>query len=193
MPEEKGKVTQPKTEDPIDKLLKRVDSGESFAYLKDQDVSLPGYSTASEMNKFGQSKHDKPLTEQYFQTQVGDKQKPFEYQRAAEQSNWDKAANGTLRLAGRALTSGAEGILTPFVGTFSAIKDGKFSSFYDNPVTKGLDDIDKSIKEGLPLYDSREAENAHGIDKLKYANTLFGDIFDGIGYSIGAVGSVNPA
>lgn len=189
MPEEKDKVIQPKTEDPIDKLLKRVDSGESFAYLKDQNVSLPGYSTSDEMNKFGQSKHDQPLTEQYFQNQVGDKQKPFEYQRAAEQSNWDKAANGTIRLAGRALTSGAEGILTPFVGTFSAIKDGKFSSFYDNPVTKALDEIDKGIKEFLPLYNTREAEEAHGIDKLKYANTLFGDIFDGIGYSIGAIAS----
>lgn len=173
-------------EDPLDKFTKRVSSGENFEYLK-SSVSQPGYSTKEEMNVFGQSKHDKPLTEQYFQQQEGDKSKPFQYQRGAEQSYLDKAANGTLRLAGRAITSGTEGLLTPFVGTFMAIKDGKFSSFYDNPVSKTLDSADKGVKEAFGLYDTRESEEAHGLDKLKYANTLFGDVFDGIGYSLGSI------
>ncbi len=108
-------------------------------------------------------------------------------QRGQLQPWYDKAANGVVNMAGRTVTSAAEGILNPFIGTFYAIKDGKASSYIDNPFTSLIDNADKQIKEAVPFYQTKEEENAHGLSKLAYGNTYFRDVLDGVGFSLGAM------
>ncbi len=100
---------------------------------------------------------------------------------------YDKAANGVVNMAGRTVTSAAEGILNPFIGTFYAIRDQKLSSYIDNPFTSLIDETDKQIKEAVPFYQTKEEGNAHGLSKLAYGNTYFRDVLDGVGFSLGAM------
>lgn len=111
----------------------------------------------------------------------------LEYIRGARQPWYDKAANGVVNMSGRIATSAAEGILNPFVGTFYAIKDGKLSSYIDNPFTQLIDSADEQIKAAVPFYQTEEEQNAHGLSKLLYANTYFRDVLDGVGFSLGAM------
>ena len=158
--------------------------------LKNQLLTLKnsGYSPG-EFQNFGTSKHDKPLTRGYFTPQQGDLSSPFQYQRGENQTTWDKAGNGVVNMTGRLATSAAEGIVNPFVGTFYALRDQEASSFYDNPFTQLLDKADKQIKEAVPFYQTREQEGLHGFDRLTkdFANTLWRDVADGVGFSIGAM------
>ncbi len=107
--------------------------------------------------------------------------------RGERQPWYDKAANGVVNMSGRALTSGAEGILNPFIGTFYAIKDGKLSSYIDNPFNRLMDSADKQIKEAVPFYSTKEEKESHGLNKLLYANTYFRDALDGVGFTLGAL------
>ena len=139
-----------------------------------------GWSAKESKNNYGDSKYDQSLTKQYFEPDENGKT-GMDYQRAAMQSNWSKAGNGILNMAGRAVTSGAEGILNPFVGTFYAIANGSLASYIDNPFTRLMDSADKQVKEALPFYSTKEADEAHGLSKLLYANTWYRDVLDGIG------------
>ena len=163
-----------------------------FSGVSAQDIlrpsEMPGYSKSSGYGKYGESQYDRQTTSDYFRPDESGKA-GFEYQRGEAQPWYDKAANGLVNMAGRTLTSGAEGILNPLVGTFYAIKDQKFSSFYDNPFTKTLDEADKQIKDAIPFYSTKREDEAHGFEKLMYGNTLWRDVLDGVGYSLGAIGS----
>lgn len=156
-----------------------------------------GYSKQSGYNKFGKSKYDEQLTSEYFQPEQGDDIAAFERVRAAKQDNWDKAANGIIRAAAKVVPRAVEGIVNPFYGTVASLAstdaegnwDPDFSKFWDNSLTNGVQAASEYLDKELPLYATRQAENAKGLEKLLYANTLWGDVLDGMSYSAAAMAS----
>jgi len=139
------------------------------------------------MEHSDKSQYDEGFVPDRYADDPNSNEKNLGYYRGEKQPWYDKAANGVVNLAGRALTSGAEGILNPFIGTFYALADGKLSSFIDNPFTRLADDVDKQIKEAVPFYSTRAEESAHGLEKLLYGNTYFRDVLDGVGFTLGAM------
>ena len=155
-----------------------------------------GYSTKNAFNKLGQSKYDSAqYTEGYLNPEEGDNVSAFERLRAVRQDNWDKAANGITRAAAKIVPRAIEGIVNPFYGTVAALAhtdeegnwDPSFNSFYDNSLTNGVQAASEYLDKELPLYATREAQNAKGLEKLLYANTLWGDVLDGMSYSAAAM------
>jgi len=159
---------------------KPIESNLSFTKILRESPDK-GESTDIQLGQYGVS------NSQYDTNVTPENVKNLEEIRANKQSTWDKAGNGLANLAGRTITSGAEGILNPFIGTFNAIKDGQLSSYYDNPFTRTLEEVDKQIKEQVPFYSSNQEKEAHGFEKLLYGNTLWRDVLDGVGYSLGAI------
>lgn len=145
--------------------------------------------------KFGESQHDESLTKDYFKPEHGDNVAAFERVRGAKQDNWDKAANGIIRAAAKIVPRTVEGIVNPFYGSVAALtatnKDGKWdpdaSKFWDNAITNGVTAASEFLDKELPLYSTKEAEDTHGFSKLLKANTVFGDIMDGMSYSAAAM------
>ncbi len=136
----------------------------------------------SKKGNFGKSKYD--ITETPGSAiQSGE----YKYYRGEKQSTWDKAANGLIRFAGKTPMRAIEGILNPFLGTGLALVNGDMSKTWDNGLTNSVLNASEALDDIAPLYSTRAAENAHGLDKLTYANTLWGDILDGVSYSTSAM------
>lgn len=135
---------------------------------------------------YGESKLDQPIPT--IETlQSGE----YQYYRGQKQSNWDKAANGLIRFAGKTPLRAIEGIVNPFLGTGLALTNNDASKIWDNEVTNSVSNASTALDEMFPLYSTKAAENAHGLSKLAYANTLWGDILDGVSYSSAAMLSGN--
>ena len=129
--------------------------------------------------------------------------------RAYSQSNWDKAGNAVGRFAGRAITSAAElggnvyGLAKLGVelnmdplnrimygkknGTMEGYKEPTWATIFDNEVTRGLDNMDSTIKEWLPQYKTENYKNANWYEKLGYANFYFDELADAAGFAVGSV------
>lgn len=150
---------------------------------------LPGYSKEAGYNNFGNSKHDEQLTKDYFGVEQGDNTYGFERVRAEKQTVSDKAANGITRALIKTGTRTLNGIISPLYGAVSAIYNQDASKIWDNKLTEMSSDIESSLDKALPLYKTKREEDAHGLNKLLYANTLYGDVLDGISYSAAALGS----
>ena len=130
---------------------------------------------------FGNSKYDTQTS-----TALLTKQNELNYLRGERQSNWAKAGNGLVGMAGKTLTTATEGIINPFYGTVAAIANGNFNSYYNNDLTKQLDKINEAVDESNPFYSDKEESTDQGLAKLWHANTIFRDIMGGAGTSIGA-------
>ena len=72
------------------------------------------------MEHSDKSQYDEGFVPDRYADDPNSNEKNLGYYRGEKQPWYDKAANGVVNLAGRALTSGAEGILNPFIGTFYA-------------------------------------------------------------------------
>lgn len=132
----------------------------------------------SETNKtFGQSKYDTNVPVSMVES--GD----YNYLRGERQSVGDKAANGVLRALTKTGIRAINGVVSPFYGLASSLYNQDASRIWDNKLTELTMDLEKGLDESLPLYNTKAYENAHGLSKLLYANTLYGDIMDGISYS----------
>lgn len=115
--------------------------------------------------------------------------------RGQRQSGLDKAANGVVRAAAKIVPRAIEGVVNPFYGSIAALtatdKDGNWdpdaSKFWDNALTNGAVAASQYLDKQLPLYATKEAEQAKGFEKLLYANTWAGDILDGMSYSAAAM------
>ena len=118
------------------------------------------------------------------------------YLRGERQSKLDKLGNGLVNMAGKTITTAAEGIINPFYGTIAALtntKDGKWdpsaNAYFNNTFTKGLDNVDKFFEETNPTYENKTEANAKGLAKLWSFNTISRDILGGAGTTIGAIAS----
>jgi len=131
---------------------------------------------------FGTSQYDKPQETSWNELKTGD----YNYLRGERQSNWTKAGNGLVGMAGKTLTTAAEGIINPFYGTVAALANGDFNSYYNNDLTQTLDKINAAVDKSNPFYSDKEESTDQGLAKLWHANTIFRDIMGGAGTSIGA-------
>ena len=170
-----------------------VSNGLLGVEFKESQLAELGYSgaTAAKFGNtdFGESQYDDPnLRSEYI---LG---KESGYLRGERQTNWDKLGNGLVNMTGKALTTAAEGIVNPFYGTIAALthtdKNGKWdpsaNAYYNNDLTKTLDNVNKFLEETNPTYEDKEEANAKGLDKLWSFNTISRDILGGAGTTIGA-------
>ncbi len=145
-------------------------------------IELGGLDISGRPTKFGESKYDTP------DISINDlKAGNLDYIRAERQSNWAKAANGILKATAKIVPRTVEGIVNPIYGSLDALFSWDKSKLWDNAVVDAANNTSDALEKALPLYTSKEAQNAHGFDKLLYANTYFGDILDGISYSASAL------
>lgn len=103
--------------------------------------------------------------------------------RDAEQSRWDKWANGSVKALGKLATSAIEGvgsIATIPYGLVKGVSTGDWSGFYDNALGNGLDAFNDALTEALPNYSSRRDTT---FDADFWADQFLG----GAGYMGGAL------
>jgi len=116
------------------------------------------------------------------------------YLRGERQSNWDKLGNGLVNMAGKTITTAAEGIVNPFYGTIAALTntnakgewDPSANAYYNNAWTQTLDKVGKGFEEFAPTYETKAEATATGLGKLWSFNTISRDILGGAGTTIGA-------
>lgn len=161
--------------------------------FEDSQIEQLGYTgtTAAKFGNtdFGESQYDDPsLRSEYI---LGNEKG---YLRGERQTKLDKLGNGLVNMAGKALTTAAEGIVNPFYGTVAALTntnakgewDPSANAYYNNDLTKSLDNVNKFLEETNPTYETKAEATATGLGKLWSFNTISRDILGGAGTTIGA-------
>lgn len=120
---------------------------------------------------------------------------------AQQQGGASQLANGLLKGLATTATTAVGGTAGLINGVYQWAKDGKFSSFYDNPMTQKIDQISQNLENQLPNYQSKEeadrawynprtylTANFWGDNILKNAGFAAGSILSGLAW--GKVGSM---
>jgi len=107
---------------------------------------------------------------------------------AQGQSFGAKMVNGVskgLLLTGTTFLQSTIGLVN---GTYQAINDGKFSSFYDNEFNRKLDEINKSAEDALPNYYTAAERDASWYSPKYWAtgNFLWDGVVKNLGFAAGA-------
>lgn len=109
-----------------------------------------------------------------------------------QQQSWvDKWKNGAIKMAGTAAASFVSGTAGLVYGIGSAIKDGKFSSLYNNDMTRNMD---KTFIQGLEdkypnFYTAKERDaDWWSPDNIWTANFFSDKLMKNLGYTVGALG-----
>jgi hypothetical protein len=107
---------------------------------------------------------------------------------AQGQSFGAKMVNGVskgLLLTGTTFLQSTVGLVN---GTYQAISDGKFSSFYDNEFNRSLDEINKYAEDALPNYYTAEERDASWYSPKYWAtgNFLWDGVIKNLGFAAGA-------
>jgi len=107
---------------------------------------------------------------------------------AQGQSFGSKMVNGVakgLLLTGTTFLQSTAGLVN---GTYQAIADGKFSSFYDNEFNRTLDEINKYAEDALPNYYTAEERDASWYSPKYWAtgNFLWDGVVKNLGFAAGA-------
>ena len=107
---------------------------------------------------------------------------------AIGQSGWDKAFNGVLKGTSLAATTFVNSTVGLVYGLGKWIQDGEFSSFYDNELTRALDDINRSLEDKLPNYYTQQEKNAkwYSPDYFFTGNFLWDGVVKNLGFAAGA-------
>jgi hypothetical protein len=110
---------------------------------------------------------------------------------AQQQSSADRWKNGAIKFFGTATASLVSGTAGLVYGVGSAIKDGKFSSLYNNDLTRNMD---KTFIQGLedtaPNYYTTKERDADwwSPDNIWTANFFSDKLMKNLGYTVGALG-----
>ena len=109
---------------------------------------------------------------------------------AAQGQSWGaQMVNGVgkgLLLTGTTFLQSTVGLVN---GTYQAIADGKFSSFYDNEFNRALDEINKSAEDALPNYYTAKERNANWYSPNYWMTGNFlwdGVVVKNLGFAAGA-------
>ena len=107
---------------------------------------------------------------------------------AQGQSFGSKMVNGVakgLLLTGTTFLQSTVGLVN---GTYKAIADGKFSSFYDNEFNRTLDEINKYAEDALPNYYTAQERDASWYSPKYWAtgNFLWDGVVKNLGFAAGA-------
>jgi len=159
---------------------------------------------SSQNKDFGESKLDTNVPVSMVES--GD----YKYLRGQKQSNLDKAAHGIIRGVGAAAQTLADGtvgigyglmkyssdVATDELnkakykaehGTLEGFKPSSWTAIFDNEVTRKGEELVKDLEGEVPLYNTKEYEEASGIEKLKYMNFWMDDVVKGIGTTVGSM------
>jgi len=106
------------------------------------------------------------------------------------QSWWKQAGNGLLKglsLAGTTFLQSTVGLVN---GAVQAAKDGKMSSFYDNSLNRGLDEINQQLENRyLPNYYTNAEKDGGWASHYLSPNFLFDGVVKNLGMVAGTVAS----
>jgi len=107
---------------------------------------------------------------------------------AQGQSFGAKMVNGVskgLLLTGTTFLQSTVGLVN---GTYQAIADGKFSSFYDNEFNRSLDELNKYSEDALPNYYTAAERDAKWYSPKYWAtgNFLWDGVVKNLGFAAGA-------
>jgi len=106
---------------------------------------------------------------------------------AQEQSSWDKIANGLTKSVAKTGIYAADSINMFTYGLYSAVKDGKMSSLWDNSVSNVLDDYAKDLDRELPNYYNAEEQSNNFLENLGTVNFWANDFTGGMAFVAGAL------
>jgi len=107
-----------------------------------------------------------------------------------QQSSADKIGNDIVKFAGVASTSFVSGTAGLVYGIGAAWKDQRFSSLFDNDITRGMDSSMKELEDVAPNYYTNQEKDADwwSSNNLLTANFWGDKVLKNLGYSIGAMG-----
>jgi hypothetical protein len=108
-----------------------------------------------------------------------------------QQSSADKWKNGAIKFFGTATASLVSGTAGLVYGVGSAIKDGKFSSLYNNDLTRKMDEtFIQGLEDTAPNYYTAKEKDADwwSPDNIWTANFFSDKLMKNLGYTVGAIG-----
>ena len=110
---------------------------------------------------------------------------------AQQQSGWEKAYNGVVKMSGTAAATFINGTVGLVYGIDQSTKDSKFSSFYDNPLSRQLNDWTASLEDSYAHYKTLRERNGNWWEpsNLFTGNFLWDGVVKNLGFSIGAMGA----
>lgn len=108
---------------------------------------------------------------------------------AMNQSTSDKWLNGLSKFVGKTANAIVGGTVGSANGIVEFIKTGSMDSVYDNRFNRWLDDLNVAMDNKLPNYYSQEEIDGSFFSNLDSANFWANDVFSGISFTVGAIGS----
>lgn len=103
--------------------------------------------------------------------------------RGQKQGALDKWANGITKAAGIAGTSILENTAGLLYGIGDAVIEQDLSKIYDNHFTRELDSFNNYLREQMPNYSTKAAEDYNILQKLGTANFWSDQFLSGVAYS----------
>lgn len=144
------------------------------------------------------NKRDVPLMEQYDELNDGTlipKYEKFthginnEEKLAKQMSTGRKWGRGFKKLAAKSVLYTAGGITQSVASIVHAIQKGSLDALYDNETTRWFQDQETRLDHKLAHYYTEEEKNANFFESLGSANFWANDVFGGMAYTIGAMGT----
>ena len=126
----------------------------------------------------GQSRYDKELTSISDLENIGDL-------RAEEQPWYNKIGAGLVKgtvLAGTTFLDGTIGLI---YGAGAAIKEGKVSQLWDNPINQSLKEVNDNMEKALPNYYTKH-EQENPWSHVFSANFIGDKFIKNLGFTVGA-------
>lgn len=144
------------------------------------------------------NKRDIPLMEQYDELNDGTlipKYERFthginnEEKLARQMTTGQKWGRGFKKLAAKSALYTAGGITQSVASIVHAIQKGSLDALYDNETTRWFNDQEIRLDHNLAHYYTEEEKNANFFQSMGSANFWANDVFGGMAYTIGAMGT----
>ena len=135
----------------------------------------------------------------------------FSYLRGQKQDNLDKLANGLTRGIGAAAQTLYDGTVGIGYGAIKYANDlvkddidkayylkehgnlegykpkSSWTTIFDNTATRAGEELTKGLEDVMPLYGTKEYEQASGLEKIKFMNFWADDVMKGLGTTLGSM------
>jgi hypothetical protein len=106
--------------------------------------------------------------------------------RAQNQSSWEVAGHGLLRLGATALTKTAQGF-GHVGGAVAGLATWDASKWYDNAWVNTFHHLEESIKEGLPIYHTKHYLEGNVWQQMGHLSFWADDVVDGAAFMLSAI------
>lgn len=107
--------------------------------------------------------------------------------RGRNQPWYSQLTSGIAKGIGLAGTTFLDGTLGLVVGGTKAISQGDISKLWDNEISNGLHDFNKSMEEWLPNYRTEEEQNRPWYENLGTMNYWADSFLKNMGFTVGAL------